>query len=77
MLPRCTKIDVDARLTDFAPAEHAHSQSRRVLMAKGQKKGNREAKKPKKDKSVATVQTSIIPTSGRLVPPKTAGRVSG
>jgi hypothetical protein len=46
-------------------------------MAKGQKKSNRETKKPKKDKAVATVQTSIVPTSGRLVPPKTSGRVSG
>jgi len=46
-------------------------------MAKGQKKSNRETKKPKKDKAVATVQTSIVPASGRLVPPKTSGRVSG
>jgi hypothetical protein len=46
-------------------------------MAKSQKKSNREAKKPKKDKAVATVQTSIVPTSGRLIPPKTGGRVTG
>ena len=46
-------------------------------MAKSQKKSNREAKKPKKDKAVTTTQTSIVPTSGRLVPPKTSGRVSG
>ena len=45
-------------------------------MAKGQKKSNREAKKPKKDKAVATVQTSIVPPAGRLVPPKTARSVS-
>jgi hypothetical protein len=43
-------------------------------MAKSQKKSNREAKKPKKDKAVVTAQTSIVPTSSRLVPPKTAGR---
>jgi hypothetical protein len=49
----------------------------RIPMAKGQKKSNRETKKPKKDKAVATVQTSIVPASGRLVPPKTSGRVSG
>jgi hypothetical protein len=71
------KIDVDARLDDPPPAARAHSQFWRVLMAKSQKKSNREAKKPKKDKAVATVQTSIVPTSGRLVPPKTSGRVSG
>ncbi len=46
-------------------------------MAKGQKKSSREAKKPKKDKAVSTAQTSIIPASGRLVPPKTGGRTSG
>ena len=46
-------------------------------MAKGQKKSNRETKKPKKDKAVSTAQTSIVPTSGRLVPPKTSGRGSG
>jgi hypothetical protein len=46
-------------------------------MAKSQKKSNREAKKPKKDKAVSTVQTTIIPPAGRLVPPKTGGRSSG
>jgi hypothetical protein len=46
-------------------------------MAKSQKKSNREAKKPKKDKAVSTVQTTIIPAAGRLVPPKTGGRTSG
>ena len=43
-------------------------------MAKSQKKSNREAKKPKKDKAVVTAQTAIVPTSSRLVPPKNAGR---
>ena len=55
----------------------AYRQIWRIPMAKGQKKSNRETKKPKKDKAVATVQTSIIPTSDRLVRPKTSGRVSG
>jgi hypothetical protein len=39
-------------------------------MAKGQKKTNRETKKPKKDKAVATVKPSVIPASGRPSPPK-------
>ncbi|HYI69915.1 MAG TPA: hypothetical protein VEX87_09225 [Skermanella sp.] len=46
-------------------------------MAKGQKKSNRETKKPKKDKAVSSAQTSIIPAAGRLVPPKTGGRTAG
>ncbi|UEM19020.1 hypothetical protein JL100_018205 [Skermanella mucosa] len=41
-------------------------------MAKGQKKSNREAKKPKKEKAAPAVKSSIMPPSGRSVPPKTA-----
>ena len=41
-------------------------------MAKGQKKSNRETKKPKKDKAVSTVKPSIIPTSGKVSPTRTA-----
>jgi len=59
------------------PVSLAYRQIWRIPMAKGQKKSNRETKKPKKDKAVSTAQTSIVPASGRLVPPKTAGRVSG
>lgn len=39
-------------------------------MAKGQKKSNREAKKPKKAKAAPAIKTSIMPPPGRLVPPK-------
>ena len=46
-------------------------------MPKGEQRGNREKKKPKKDKAVSTAQTTIIPPAGRLVPPKTGGRTSG
>jgi len=41
-------------------------------MAKGQKKGNREAKKPKKDKAASPIKSSIMPASGRAIPTKTA-----
>ncbi|WP_267133531.1 hypothetical protein [Skermanella rosea] len=41
-------------------------------MAKGQKKSNREAKKPKKAKAAPAIKTSIMPPTGRLVPPKGA-----
>jgi len=39
-------------------------------MAKGQKKTNREAKKPKKDKAAAPIKTSIVPSSSRATPAK-------
>jgi hypothetical protein len=71
---RCRRYPAEPFLN---PAARAYRQIWRIPMAKGQKKSNRETKKPKKDKAVATVQTSIVPTSGRLVPPKTSGRVSG
>jgi hypothetical protein len=48
----------------------AYRQFWRIFMAKGQKKSNRETKKPKKDKAVATVKPTVIPASGRLTPPK-------
>lgn len=32
-------------------------------MAKGQLRGNKEAKKPKKDKAPAPIKTSVIPRS--------------
>jgi len=70
------KVKLDGGRRSAFPA-CAYRQFWRILMAKGQKKSNREAKKPKKDKAVATVQSSIVPTSGRSVPPKTAGRISG
>ena len=35
---------------------------RRIMMAKGQERSNKEAKKPKKDKKVVVVSGSIIPT---------------
>ncbi|EWY38238.1 hypothetical protein N825_13600 [Skermanella stibiiresistens SB22] len=41
-------------------------------MAKGQKKSNREVKKPKKTTSAAPVKTTIIPTADRRTPPKSA-----
>jgi len=39
-------------------------------MAKSQKKSNREAKKPKKDKAAAPIKVSIVPPSGRPTPGK-------
>jgi hypothetical protein len=44
-------------------------------MAKGQKKSNREAKKPKKAKAAPAIKSSIMPPSGRPLPPKTATAV--
>ena len=37
-------------------------------MAKGQLRGNKEAKKPKKDKQPAPIKTTVIPKSS--TPPK-------
>jgi len=37
--------------------------ARRTIMAKGQVRGNKEAKKPKKPKQVAVPVSSIIPPS--------------
>lgn len=39
-------------------------------MAKGQERGNKETKKPKKDKKVVVVSGSIIPTKPSAPPKK-------
>jgi hypothetical protein len=39
--------------------------ARRIIMAKGQLRGNKEAKKPKKPKQV------VVPVGSFIVPPKT------
>lgn len=39
-------------------------------MAKGQLRGNKEAKKPKQDKKVVVPTGSIIPTKSNIAPKK-------
>jgi hypothetical protein len=46
------------------PANISQALARRATMAKGQLRGNKEAKKPKKSKDV------VVPAGSFLVPPK-------
>jgi hypothetical protein len=55
----------------FAPTAPMDQEHRKLIMAKGQKRSNREIRKPKANKPTATAATSSVLTKGMLAPVST------